>query len=64
MKQILTLPTDLLTILNKYSEFIINNRPDQNLPNWKTKGKFMKEDIDLKSNMNDILKDVFSESQN
>ena len=28
------------------------------------KGKFMKEDIDLKSNMNDILKDVFSESQN
>ena len=43
MKQILTLPTDLLTILDKYSNFIIENRPDKNLPNWRTKGKFYKE---------------------
>ena len=28
------------------------------------KGKFMKEDIDLKSDMNDIIKNVLSESQN
>ena len=43
MKQILTLNTDLLQILNKYSNFIMENRPDKNLPNWKTKGKFRKE---------------------
>ena len=44
MKQILTLSTDLLQILDKYSNFISENRPDVNLPNWRTKGKFMKED--------------------
>lgn len=43
MKQILTLNTDLLQILDKYSNFIMENRPDKNLPNWKTKGKFFKE---------------------
>ena len=43
MKQILTLSTDLLQILDKYSNFISENRPDINLPNWRTKGKFMKE---------------------
>ena len=44
MKQILTLNTDLLQILNKYSTFISENRPDEKLPNWKTKGKFKRED--------------------
>ena len=44
MKQILTLSTDLLQILDKYSNFISENRPDINLPNWRTKGKFKKED--------------------
>ena len=44
MRQVLTLPTDLLTVLNEYSDFISNNPPDVNLPNWKTKGKFKKED--------------------
>ena len=43
MKQILTLNTDLLKILDKYSNFIMENRPDKNLPNWKTKGKFYRE---------------------
>ena len=43
MKQILTLSTDLLQILDKYSKFISENRPDKNLPNWRTKGKFKKE---------------------
>ena len=44
MRQVLTLPTDLLTVLNEYSDFISNNPPDVNLPNWRTKGKFKKED--------------------
>jgi len=44
MKQILTLNTDLLEILNKYSNFISENRPDKNLPNWPNlKGKFYRE---------------------
>lgn len=43
MRQVLTLPTDLLTLLDEYKDFVINNRPDKNLPNWKTKGKFMRE---------------------
>ena len=43
MKQILTLSTDLLQILDKYSKFISENRPDKNLPNWRTKGKFKSE---------------------
>ena len=43
MRQVLTLPTDLLTVLNEYSDFISNNPPDVNLPNWRTKGKFKKE---------------------
>jgi len=43
MRQVLTLPTDLLTLLDEYKDFVINNRPDKNLPNWKTKGKFMNE---------------------
>ncbi len=44
MQQILTLPTDLLNILNDYSSFVMENRPDKNMPNWPTRGKFMKED--------------------
>ena len=44
MKQLLTLPTDLLTLLDEYKDFVLNNRPDKNLPNWKTKGKFKSED--------------------
>tara|TARA_R100000951_G_scaffold116156_2_gene126770 strand:- start:859 stop:1575 length:717 start_codon:yes stop_codon:yes gene_type:complete len=44
MKQLLTLPTDLLTLLDEYKDFILNNRPDKTLPNWKTKGKFKNED--------------------
>ena len=44
MRQVLTLPTDLLTVLNEYSDFISKNPPDVNLPNWRTKGKFKKED--------------------
>jgi len=43
MRQVLTLPTDLLKLLDEYQQFVINNRPDKLLPNWKTKGKFMKE---------------------
>ena len=43
MRQVLTLPTDLLKLLDEYKDFVINNRPDKNLPNWKTKGKFMRE---------------------
>ena len=43
MRQVLTLPTDLLTVLNKYSEWVSANPPDVNLPNWRTKGKFKKE---------------------
>lgn len=43
MRQVLTLPTDLLTLLDEYKDFVINNRPDKNLPNWKTKGKFIGE---------------------
>lgn len=43
MRQILTLPTDLLTVLNKYSEWVSANPPDEKLPNWRTKGKFKKE---------------------
>ena len=43
MRQVLTLPTDLLTVLNKYSDWVSQNPPDVNLPNWRTKGKFKKE---------------------
>lgn len=43
MRQVLTLPSDLLTLLDNYQQWIIENRPDKLLPNWKTKGKFMKE---------------------
>ena len=43
MRQVLTLPTDLLTVLNKYSDWVSQNPPDVNLPNWRTKGKFKRE---------------------
>ena len=43
MRQVLTLPTDLLTVLNKYSDWVSQNPPDEKLPNWRTKGKFKKE---------------------
>lgn len=43
MRQVLTLPTALLTVLNKYSEWVSANPPDEKLPNWPVKGKFMKE---------------------
>ena len=58
MKQILTLSTDLLKILDKYSNFISENRPDINLPNWRTKGKFMKEDRPEFSTSLDCLKSM------
>ena len=44
MRQVLTLPTDLLTVLNEYSDWVSQNPPDVNLPNWRTKGKFKRED--------------------
>ena len=44
MRQVLTLPTDLLTVLDEYSDWVSQNPPDVNLPNWRTKGKFKKED--------------------
>ena len=43
MRQVLTLPTDLLTVLDEYSNWVSQNPPDVNLPNWRTKGKFYKE---------------------
>lgn len=43
MRQVLTLPTEILKPLNEYKEFILENRPDEKLPNWSKKGKFMKE---------------------
>jgi len=43
MRQVLTLPTDLLKLLDEYRDFVLTNRPDKYLPNWKTKGKFMSE---------------------
>ncbi len=43
MRQVLTLPTDLLTVLDEYSNWVSQNPPDVNLPNWRTKGKFFKE---------------------
>ena len=43
MRQILTLPTDLLTVLNEYSDWVSQNPPDVNLPIWPSKGKFKKE---------------------
>ena len=58
MRQVLTLPTDLLTVLNEYSDFISNNPPDVNLPNWRTKGKFMKEDRPEFSTSLDCLKSM------
>ena len=44
MRQVLTLPTALLTVLNEYSEWVSANPPDEKLPNWRTKGKFKRED--------------------
>ena len=43
MRQLLTLPSDLLTYLDEYKEWILANPPDKNLPNWQSKGKFLKE---------------------
>ena len=43
MRQVLTIPTDLLKPLNEYKDFVLNNRPDKNVPSWRTKGKFLKE---------------------
>lgn len=43
MRQVLTLPTEILTPLNEYKDFILANRPDINLPNWAKKGKFLRE---------------------
>ena len=43
MRQLLTLPSDLLTYLDEYQEWICANPPDKNLPNWKCKGKFHSE---------------------
>ena len=58
MRQVLTLPTDLLTVLNKYSDWVSQNRPDVNLPNWKTKVKFYKEDRSEFSTSLDCLKSM------
>jgi len=43
MRQVLTLPADLLTYLNKYQKFLADNPPDKNLPNYPVKGKFHEE---------------------
>lgn len=43
MKQVLTIPTDLLTPLDEFRDFVLENRPDKLLPNWRTKGKFKRE---------------------
>lgn len=43
MRQVLTLPTDLLTLLDEYKTFIDQNRPDKLLPNYTLKGKFASE---------------------
>lgn len=43
MRQVLTLPADLLTYLNEYQEFIAANPPDKTLPNFPMKGKFQSE---------------------
>jgi hypothetical protein len=43
MRQVLTLSSDLLIVLDRYQQWLMENRPDKNLPNWKTRGKFMKE---------------------
>ncbi len=43
MRQLLTLPSDLLTYLDEYKEWILANPPSKNLPNWQCKGKFLKE---------------------
>lgn len=43
MRQVLTLPADLLTYLNEYQEFIAANPPNEKLPNFRMKGKFHSE---------------------
>ena len=43
MRQVLTLPADLLTYLNEYQKFLADNPPDKNLPNFPMKGKFHSE---------------------
>ena len=43
MRQVLTLPADLLIYLNEYQQFITDNPPDKNLPNFPMKGKFHSE---------------------
>ena len=58
MRQVLTLPTDLLTVLDEYSNWVSQNPPDVNLPNWRTKGKFKKEDRSEFSTSLDCLKSM------
>ena len=43
MRQVLTLPADLLKYLNEFQEFVTANPPDQRLPNFPMKGKFHSE---------------------
>ena len=43
MRKISKLNTDLLTSLDEYKDFVLENRPDKLLPNWPVKAKFAKE---------------------
>ena len=43
MRKVLTLPAEVLTYLNEYQQFILDNPPNEKLPNWPSKGKFFKE---------------------
>ena len=64
MRQILTLPADLLTSLNEYKDWILANRPDKNLPNWQCKGKFIKEGRPEYAASLECLKSTPAESHN
>jgi len=45
MRQVLTLTSEILTVLDEYRDFVLANRPDKIFSdNWPVKGKFLKED--------------------
>ena len=44
MRQVLTLTSEILTVLDEYRDFVLANRPDKIFSdNWPVKGKFLKE---------------------
>lgn len=44
MRQVLTLTSEILNVLDEYKEFVMANRPDKLFSdNWPVKGKFLKE---------------------